>query len=82
MYTLLGDFVVQTSILTNLLTAFNTGMEITVQKAINTKQEVEDVIPKKEALSEFLNEHYVGIEDNDNDNSPSICMTNMIVRIQ
>ena len=32
------------------------------------RKEVEDVIPKKEALSEFLNEHYVGIEDNDNDN--------------
>ena len=61
MYTLLGDFVVQTAILTNLMTTFSAGMETIVQKAMNTKQEMEEIVPKEEKLREYLNEHYVGI---------------------
>lgn len=61
MYTLLGDFVVQTAILTSLMTTFSSGMETIVQKAMSTKQEIEDIVPTEEKLREYLNEHYVGI---------------------
>ena len=59
MYTVQGDYIVQTAILSELFTSFTTDVETKVQKAMSMKQDMKEVIPTEEELIAFISDHHV-----------------------